>query len=78
MSIADVSTYVVGEHGDSQVISWSNTKIRGKLVDEIAVENQEIEKLKIRIEDTVKQVGWDIANYKRLQRLELPMLLLKL
>ena len=65
VSIADVSTYVVGEHGDSQVISWSNTKIRGKLVDEIAVENQEIEKLKIRIEDTVKQVGWDIANYKK-------------
>lgn len=65
VSIADVSTYVVGEHGDSQVISWSNTKIRGELFDKIEVENQEVENLKIRIEDTVKQAGWDIANYKK-------------
>lgn len=65
VSIADVSTYVVGEHGDSQVISWSNTKIRGEIFDKIEVENQEVENLKIRIEDTVKQAGWDIANYKK-------------
>lgn len=29
MDVANISTYVVGEHGDSQVISWSNTIIEG-------------------------------------------------
>ena len=29
VDVANISTYVVGEHGDSQVISWSNTIIEG-------------------------------------------------
>lgn len=67
VDISDISTYVVGEHGDSQVISWSNTTIKGDNIEKFAKNYgvQNIKKIEREIEERVKRVGWDIANYKR-------------
>lgn len=65
--VSDISTYILGEHGDSQVIIWSNTTIKGQYIEKIARDYgvKEIKKIEEEIEEKVKRVGWDIANYKR-------------
>ena len=58
--------YVVGEHGDSQVISWSNTIIEGDDIEKAAYKRgfQNVKDIERNIENKVKRAGWDIANFK--------------
>lgn len=67
VDISDISTYVVGEHGDSQVVSWSNTTIKGVDIEKVAKSYgfKDVRKIERKIEKKVKRAGWDIANYKR-------------
>lgn len=61
-----VEAYVMGEHGDSEVISWGTAVIGGKRVDNVLIDNAS------RTKDTTKdmlrketvEAGWDIFNKK--------------
>lgn len=66
VDVANISTYVVGEHGDSQVISWSNTIIEGDDIEKAAYKRgfQNVKDIERNIENKVKRAGWDIANFK--------------
>jgi len=61
-----VHAYVMGEHGDSEVISWGTATIGGKKVDNVLEDNAS------RTQNTTKEAlrhqtveaGWDIFNRK--------------
>lgn len=66
VNTSDISTYIVGEHGDSQVISWSNTTIKGENIEKVAKDYglQNIKNMEKQLEKKIKNVGWEIANCK--------------
>lgn len=61
-----VQAYVMGEHGDSEVISWGTATIGGKKVDNVLADNasrtKDMTKESLR-KETV-EAGWDIFNRK--------------
>lgn len=61
-----VQAYVIGEHGDSEIISWSFASIGGKNLDDVMADNpprtNNMTKEDLR-QYTVK-AGWDIFNKK--------------
>lgn len=54
-----IKGYVLGEHGDSSIISWSNTTVDNKLViNSLSLEQKEY------IEKKVKNAGYELLNTK--------------
>ncbi len=64
--IADIETYVIGEHGDSQVVVWSKTKVCGLPIadycrlNKIVFESQN----RVDLEKKVKTMGAKIIGHK--------------
>ena len=54
-----IDTYVLGEHGDSSLVSWSNTKVDGKNINNYLNEKELKE-----IEDEVHNSAYEIINKK--------------
>ncbi len=62
----NVEAYVVGEHGDSEVITWDSATIGGKRVDDVLADNASRTKgtTKADLAHAVVEGGWDIFNRK--------------
>lgn len=60
-----VEAFCIGEHGDSQVPVWSQVRIGGRLLDELAEEEPERWALdRAAVEKSTVEAGWEIANKK--------------
>ena len=55
----DITAYTLGEHGDSQMIPWSNVSILGKSIDNYLNQEQ-----KDKITDMTIKKGWEIVEGK--------------
>lgn len=66
VSAENISSFVVGEHGDSQVVLWSKTTVAGLSVEEYAqLNNIELEKDYFKkLEDEVRQTAFDVWEMK--------------
>lgn len=63
ISSGDVETCVIGEHGDSQVSLWSNTRIKNIPISDYINKNLSKdfnEEIKGYLENKTKRAGWDI------------------
>lgn len=62
----NVEAYVVGEHGDSEVIAWDSATIGGKRIDDVLADNASRTKgtTKQDLAHAVVEAGWDIFNRK--------------
>lgn len=63
---ASVEAYVLGEHGDSEIVSWNSATIGGKRVDAVLRDNAPRTK-GTTLEDLRKrtvQAGWDVFSRK--------------
>lgn len=62
----DIQTHVIGEHGDSQVVVWSKTKICGLPIEEYCEKNKIkfSQEEKTQIETKVKKMGSAIISGK--------------
>lgn len=64
---SNVHSYVIGEHGDSSVVTWSGSTIGGEKIDEFA-KHMKLEwdnEIKRVIEDDVKNAAYEIINRKK-------------
>ena len=59
ISPKDIEAFVVGEHGDSEFIPWSNVSIALKGIDEYLTNDEKVE-----IEDEVRNSAYEIINKK--------------
>jgi L-lactate dehydrogenase len=61
-----VHTYVLGEHGDSEVLTWSTGKVGGVPVEEFAAQigRPITEKIKAKIDDDVRNAAYRIIEGK--------------
>lgn len=61
-----VNTYVIGEHGDSEIISWSTATIGGKNLNDVFKDNQSRtqNETKESLKNKTIQAGWEIFNRK--------------
>ena len=61
-----VQAYVLGEHGDSEVISWGTAIIAGKNIDNVLVDNADRTKdmTKEALRRQTVEAGWEIFNRK--------------
>ncbi|HCA33922.1 MAG TPA: L-lactate dehydrogenase [Lachnospiraceae bacterium] len=61
-----VQAYVLGEHGDSEVISWGTAIIGGKNIDNVLVDNADRTKdmTKEALRRQTVEAGWEIFNRK--------------
>lgn len=60
-----INAYCMGEHGDSQMIPWSNVTIAGYPIVQLLNNNKYIKELDLKdIENKVIGVGWSIYNVK--------------
>ena len=55
----DITAYTLGEHGDSQMIAWSNVSILGKSINNYLTKEQ-----KDKIRDMTIRKGWKIVEGK--------------
>lgn len=62
----DIHAYVLGEHGDSEVVSWSTASIAGGTLDEYAdkFDLEWDEQVKAVIENDVKNAAYEIISRK--------------
>lgn len=66
VDVRSITAYALGEHGDSQMVPWSNVSVAGKPFFKILEEHQDInEKVNLDelAEKTVK-AGWEVYNRK--------------
>lgn len=61
-----VQAYVIGEHGDTELVAWSSATIGGKLVEDVMQDNatRTRDTSKEMLRKQVTQAGWDIFNKK--------------
>lgn len=59
VSPKSVNAYVIGEHGDSEFVPWSNVSIAGQEIEKF-IDNSEFEK----IESEVRNAAYEIINKK--------------
>lgn len=61
-----VEAFVLGEHGDSEFISWATATIGGKYVSDVMVDNANRTKdtTKEKLLTDIKEAGWEIFNRK--------------
>jgi len=64
----DINAYVLGEHGDSEVIPWSIVSIGGMLLDPRAVEyfgsEEKVKALKAEAEGNVRNAAYEVIRCK--------------
>lgn len=62
-----VHAYVLGEHGDSEVLAWSTAKVGGIALDEFAAQRglRKDEELRARIDDGVRRAAYRIIEGKK-------------
>lgn len=62
----NVEAYVMGEHGDSEVVVWDSATIGGKRIDDVLADNASRTKgtTKADLAHAVVEGGWDIFNRK--------------
>lgn len=61
-----VDAFCVGEHGDSQVPVWSQVRVGGRMLEELAAEEPERwgRLDRAAVEKSTVEAGWEIANKK--------------
>lgn len=61
-----VEAFVIGEHGDSELVSWSSATIGGKSVSDVMEDNMSRtgDNTKDKLLQQTKEAGWDIFNRK--------------
>lgn len=61
-----VEAFVMGEHGDSEIVSWNSATIGGKQVDDVMSDNAERtgSTTKEDLRNKTVQAGWEIFNRK--------------
>ncbi|MDJ0931964.1 hypothetical protein [Breoghania sp.] len=61
-----VHSYVLGEHGDNEVLAWSNARVDSLTLDQISAQvNMPIDdEVRARIDDGVRKVAYKIINGK--------------
>lgn len=61
-----VEAFVMGEHGDSEIVSWNSATIGGKQVDDVMSDNADRtgSTTKEDLRDKTVQAGWEIFNRK--------------
>ena len=60
-----VEAYVMGEHGDSEIVSWNSATIGGKRVDDVMADNTSRTVLtKDELLKKTAEAGWEIFNRK--------------
>lgn len=64
VNVSDITAYIIGEHGDSQVIVWSQICVKNMPLEEYCIRNNINKFDKEKVAELVKNVGWDIANVK--------------
>lgn len=66
VSPQSVHAYVLGEHGDSEVLAWSNARVGGMALDEFARQSglNLTEEVKSRIDDGVRRAAYRIIEGK--------------
>ena len=64
--IRDINAYILGEHGDSEMIPWSTVRVGGKDIYQIIKDNptRMNEGMFESIHESVKKDGWEIFNRK--------------
>lgn len=62
----NVEAFVMGEHGDSEIITWDSATIGGKRIDDVLADNAKRTKgvTKSDLAKDVIQAGWDIFSRK--------------
>jgi L-lactate dehydrogenase len=62
-----VHAYVLGEHGDSEVLAWSSAKVGGISLDEFAAQRglRDDEEIRARIDDGVRRAAYRIIEGKK-------------
>lgn len=61
----DVNTYIVGEHGDSEIVAWSLTDIAGMPVDKYCESHDKCDTtMRVEIPEKVKHAAYEIINRK--------------
>ncbi|MGL4739671.1 MAG: L-lactate dehydrogenase [Sarcina sp.] len=66
VSPQDVNTYIIGEHGDSEIVAWSLTDVAGMPVDKYCedVVGKCDATMRIEIPEKVKNAAYEIINRK--------------
>lgn len=61
-----VEAFVLGEHGDSEFVSWNSSTIGGKRIDDVLADNADRTKdvTKEQLLQMTAHAGWDIFNRK--------------
>ena len=61
-----VEAFVMGEHGDSEIVSWNSATIGGKQIDDVMSDNAERtgSTTKEDLRNKTVQAGWEIFNRK--------------
>jgi L-lactate dehydrogenase len=61
---ADIQTFVVGEHGETQVPLWSHTSVNGIKIDRYLSDRGIIldSEMKSRLSEAARRAGWDIRH----------------
>lgn len=62
--VSDITAYIIGEHGDSQVIVWSQIYVKNMPLEEYCIQNNINKVDKEKVAELVKNAGWEIANVK--------------
>ncbi|MBA2307461.1 NAD(P)-binding domain-containing protein, partial [Candidatus Dependentiae bacterium] len=60
IAVHSIESFIVGEHGESQVVAWSHTRIAGNLVEQYGI----TEKMKQEFSHVVKTQAYEIIKAK--------------
>lgn len=74
----NVHAYVIGEHGDSEFVAWSNAAISVKPLDELAADNPDLMEDMKEIAVDVKESAYEIIRAKRATYYGIGMVLARL
>ncbi len=62
----NIHGYIIGEHGDSEIATWSKTTVSGMLIDDYCktIGFNLTNEIKSKIEDNVRKSGFEVINKK--------------
>jgi L-lactate dehydrogenase len=60
LSVRSIEAFVLGEHGDSQVVAWSATRIAGNSVEQFGITSQR----QVVLAERVKKIAYEIIEVK--------------
>jgi L-lactate dehydrogenase len=66
IDVRNVHAYILGEHGDSEFVSWSNANVGSKPINDVieTIDTLKFEDLKV-IEDDVRNAAYEIISRKQ-------------